>query len=61
MADGKIFIEGDIVCLRMPQGLQMVRCSKVQNVTSWRKVQDGCPQASLTPSLKHSGPSLEQC
>jgi hypothetical protein len=44
-AEGRSYHEGEIVCLKMPQGLQMVRCRKVLNVTSWEKVQDGCPQA----------------
>jgi hypothetical protein len=29
----------------MPQGMQLVQCVRDLNVTSWKKIQDGCPSA----------------
>ena len=47
-ANGTDYDEGTVVCLRIPQqGMQLMRCDRVLNNTSWKKVQDGCPQASL--------------
>jgi hypothetical protein len=48
-ADNRFFEQGQVVCLKMPAGMQLVECVRSLNVTTWRKVQDGCdvtPQAS---------------
>jgi hypothetical protein len=44
-AQNQIYDEGVTVCLKMPQGMQLMECVRELNVTSWKKVQDGCPQA----------------
>jgi hypothetical protein len=46
-ANGRIFHHGEITCLRMPNGPQLARCGMAQNNSSWIKLQDGCPTASL--------------
>ncbi len=42
-AAGKEFKQGDVVCLSLPTGQQLARCSMVLNNSSWEKLQDGCP------------------
>jgi hypothetical protein len=44
-AQNKMFNQGQTVCLKMPQGMQLVQCVRDLNVTSWKKIQDGCPNA----------------
>ncbi len=44
-AQNKTFNQGETVCLKMPQGMQLVQCIRDLNVTSWKKIQDGCPNA----------------
>jgi hypothetical protein len=50
-AQNKAYNQGETVCLKMPQGLQLVQCVRDLNVTSWKKIQDGCPQAQSMPRL----------
>jgi hypothetical protein len=44
-AQNKMYDQGQTVCLKMPQGMQLVQCIRDLNVTSWKKIQDGCPNA----------------
>lgn len=46
-ANGKDYNEGQLVCLTLPSGPQLSRCERVLNNTSWKKMADGCPSASL--------------
>jgi hypothetical protein len=59
-AQNKMYDQGQTVCLKMPQGMQLVQCIRDLNVTSWKKIHDGCPNAmSRTPgSSRLSVPSL---
>lgn len=57
-AENRMFSQGETVCLKMPQGMHLAKCVRDLNVTSWKKLQDGCPNASaISPnSLKFSVP-----
>jgi hypothetical protein len=46
-AQNQTYDQGQIACLKFPQGMQLVQCVRDLNVTSWKKIQDGCPQAGL--------------
>jgi hypothetical protein len=45
VANGRTFEQGQIACLKLPDGAQLARCGKELNNSSWKKVQDGCPSA----------------
>lgn len=36
---------GSVVCMKTPDGLQLVRCERVLNNTSWKPLQTPCPTA----------------
>jgi hypothetical protein len=40
---------GADICMTADGAPATYRCSMVQNLTSWRKIRDGCPQAARTP------------
>lgn len=44
--DGKRFNMGDVACIRVDGRAFMAECELNLNVTSWRKIGDGCPVAS---------------
>jgi hypothetical protein len=44
-AEGREFREGTSKCLNMSGRQAFYRCEKVQNVTSWKKLSEGCPEA----------------
>jgi hypothetical protein len=48
--DGSARALGERICMSPDGAPATFRCSMVQNVTSWRKVADGCPAAALAPS-----------
>ncbi|WP_203422883.1 hypothetical protein [Sinorhizobium sp. BG8] len=48
--DGSKHELGSVVCLNVDGRRYLARCTMVLNVTSWQKVQDGCP-VSARPSL----------
>jgi hypothetical protein len=45
VANGRMFEQGQVTCLKLPNGAQLARCSKELNNSSWKKMQDGCPSA----------------
>lgn len=45
-ANGRQFQQGQLVCLKLPDGAQLARCGMELNNSSWKKVQDGCPSAA---------------
>lgn len=45
--DGARHELGAVVCLNVDGRKYLARCEMVLNVTSWQKVQDGCPVASI--------------
>ena len=40
---GVLFELGETSCLRVDSGSYLARCEMKLNVSSWTKVQDGCP------------------
>ena len=44
LANGRIFHHGEIACLSLPNGKQLAQCDMVLNNSSWKKLQDGCPE-----------------
>jgi hypothetical protein len=54
-ANGTTYHHGEIACLKLPSGDQLARCDMVLNNSSWKKLSDGCPQASLA---RPQGPPL---
>ena len=46
--DGTRFNMGDVACIRVDGQAYMAECALNLNVTSWRKISDGCPVASST-------------
>jgi len=46
---GKIFHQGDVVCIRVDGQTRLARCGLALNNGSWNFLQDGCPTALLTP------------
>jgi hypothetical protein len=47
--EGKIFNQGDVVCIRVDGQTRLARCGMMLNNGSWNFLQDGCPTALLTP------------
>ena len=45
--DGSKHELGQIVCIDVGGRRYLARCEMVLNVTSWQKVQDGCPSTAL--------------
>jgi hypothetical protein len=53
VANGSTFEQGQLACLKLPDGAQLARCGKELNNSSWKKVRDGCPSAK-TPEPSRS-------
>lgn len=49
-APGFVAHHGETVCLNTPQGPRLARCEMVLNNSSWKFLQDGCPEASRAPT-----------
>ena len=43
VGNGTKYEQGELACLRLPNGPILARCDKVYNNSSWTKVGDGCP------------------
>src|SRR5262245_12274087 len=52
LANGRSFEQGQVACLRLPNGAQLARCGKELNNSAWKQVQDGCPTAAAAPVLQ---------
>jgi hypothetical protein len=48
-ANGRQFQQGQVACLTLPSGSQLARCGMELNNSSWKKMQDGCPSAAVSP------------
>ncbi|WP_026187425.1 hypothetical protein [Ensifer sp. BR816] len=48
--DGTKYELGQIACIRVGGISYMARCEMDLNVTTWKKVRDGCPTARMTLS-----------
>lgn len=46
---GRIFNQGDLVCINLNGKARLARCGMMLNNASWNFLQDGCPTAALTP------------
>ena len=60
---------GAVVCITASCDTWMAKCEKFENVTIWRRIQDGCPGADgsilnrlrvLSPPVSSPGQSLPQ-
>lgn len=49
---------GTVACIRLDGHASLYRCDKALNVSSWRKVSDGCPVSTgpLSPARLTDGP-----
>lgn len=47
--DGKVFEQGQLVCIRVGGATRLARCDMVLNNSSWSFLKDGCPTALATP------------
>lgn len=56
IGNGQRIKEGTVVCLQVSSSVRyLARCERHLNNTSWKKIQDGCPTASL-PLAPVAGP-----
>ena len=46
--DGSKLELGQTACIRVGDIAYLARCEKELNVTTWRKLRDGCPEARLS-------------
>lgn len=46
--DGSKFELGQTVCIRVGDVAYLARCEMALNVTTWRKLRDGCPEARMS-------------
>ncbi|MGJ8583217.1 MAG: hypothetical protein ACSHXD_03915 [Marinosulfonomonas sp.] len=49
---------GTVICVTASCMTWMARCDKSLNVTTWRKIQDGCPAVGLMDRLKAVAPLM---
>jgi hypothetical protein len=47
--DGAKYELGQVACIRIGDSAYMARCEMNLNVTTWKKLRDGCPTAEITP------------
>ncbi|MEF0939075.1 hypothetical protein [Rhizobium sp. BR 362] len=47
--DGKLHAVGEIACLTVDGKSYLAQCEMNLNVTSWSKLQDGCPVTERSP------------
>lgn len=47
--DGKVFEQGQLVCIRVGGVTRLARCDMALNNSSWIFLKDACPTALLTP------------
>jgi hypothetical protein len=54
VGNGKKIKEGGVVCLQIGSSTRyLARCERNLNNTSWKKIADGCPTASMSPWPGH--------
>lgn len=54
--DGSKYELGQVACLRVDGRAYLARCEMELNVTTWKKLRDGCPTAAGTSGI----PDLSQ-
>src|SRR4051794_1708175 len=47
--DGRVFDQGQLVCIRVDSRTKLARCDMALNNSSWTFLQNGCPTAMATP------------
>jgi hypothetical protein len=50
VANGRDYELGETACLSVGGRTFLAQCARVLNNTSWKKIADECPQASIRPS-----------
>ncbi len=54
VGNGQKVKEGGVVCLQIGSSTRyLARCERNLNNTSWKKIADGCPTASMSPWPGH--------
>ncbi len=48
--DGARYELGQVACIRVGEITYMARCEMNLNVTTWKKLRDGCPTAEIAPA-----------
>lgn len=57
--DGSKYELGQVACLRVDGGTYLARCEMNLNVTTWKKLRDGCPTAAgMSTPLSLAGQSI---
>ncbi|HEV7307666.1 hypothetical protein [Ensifer sp.] len=49
--DGSKYELGQVACLRVDGSAYMARCEMNLNVTTWKKLRDGCPTAQWSEAV----------
>ena len=57
VANGQRFTEGQFACLKLPGGARLAQCAKVLNNSSWKILQEGCPESTLTVPAHPASPA----
>jgi hypothetical protein len=52
-------VEGETACIPTPNGMALALCARVLNNTSWKMLNQPCPQASVIPQQLRSLPDDE--
>jgi hypothetical protein len=47
LGNGTRYAQGQVACLKLPTGPVLARCEKVLNNSSWKRLQNGCPEARV--------------
>ncbi|MER8520739.1 hypothetical protein NKI56_26180 [Mesorhizobium sp. M0622] len=55
LANGRTFHHGEFACLQLPSGPELAQCDMVLNISSWKKIQSGCPEATAPLSVLVEG------
>jgi hypothetical protein len=50
--DGGDVVEGQTACVKTPGGMQLARCDRFLNNTSWKFLGQPCPTASASPAIR---------
>ncbi len=56
--DGSKYQLGQIACLRVDGNVYMARCEMDLNVSTWKKLRDGCPTAGMSTPGSLAGQSI---
>lgn len=51
VANGAMYVEGQVVCLRIGSSRFTARCERFLNNTTWTRIQDGCDALGMSPPV----------